>query len=127
MSQKCYSLNDEDFNTAELGDLFDELEGRDELTVGRVYYEADCHTPSTDNVLDVDSILETADEQMYDLIGEVYDCAFSEASQDARDELKDLLNAWAAKHVSLERYWVIDGKSRELQVTEEDVKENGNG
>lgn len=127
MSKKCYSLNDDDFNHDELGDLFDELEGNDELIVGHVYYEADCHVPSTDNALDVAAILEAADEQMYDLIGEVYDNAFGEASPDARDELKALLNIWAEKHVSLDRYWVIDGKTREMRVTEDDVKEHGNG
>lgn len=127
MSKKCYSLDNEDFNYDDLGVLFDELEGSDGLIVGRVYYEADCHTPTTDNALDVDSLLESADGQMYFLFGETYDNEFSEASPDARAELQDLLKAWAAKHVSLERYWVIDGKSRELRVTEEDVKEHGNG
>lgn len=127
MNQKCYSLNDEDFNTSEIRDLFDELDGDGELIAGRVYYEADCHTPTTDNVLDVDSILEATDEQMYDRIGDAYDNDFGEASPDARDELRDLLNVWAAKHVSLDRYWIIDGKSRELRVTEEDMKERGNG
>lgn len=123
-SQKCYSTDDQAFNYSDPQEVFEGLDGLGELTAGRVYYEADCHTPSTDNVLDVDSLLENADEQMYDQIGEVYDNAFSEASPDARAELQDLLNAWAAKHVSLSRYWVIDGKSRELKVTEDDVKEH---
>ena len=123
-SQKCYSTDDEEFNYSDPQEVFEGLDGLGELTAGRVYYEADCHTPSTDNMLDVDSLLENADEQMYDLIGEVYDSEFSEASPNARAELQDLLNAWAAKHVSLSRYWVIDGKSRELKVTEDDVKEH---
>lgn len=123
-SQKCYSTDNEEFNYSDPQEVFEDLDGLGELTAGRVYYEADCHTPSTDNVLDVDSLLENADEQMYDRIGEVYDNAFSEASPDARAELQDLLNAWAEKHVSLSRYWVIDGKSRELKVTEDDVKEH---
>jgi len=121
-SQKCYSTDNEEFNYSDPQELFDDLDGLGELTSGRVYYEADCHTPSTDNVLDVDLLLENADELMYDRIGEVYDKEFSEASPGARAELQDLLNAWAAKHVSLSRYWVIDGKSRELKVTEDDVK-----
>ena len=127
MNQKCYSLNDEDFNFSEAGDLFDALYGDGELTAGHVYYEADCHTPTTDNVLDVGSILQEADEKMHDRIGDIYDDEFSKASPDAQAELQALLNAWAEKHVRIDRYWIIDGKSRELRVTEEDVKDHGNG
>jgi hypothetical protein len=124
-SQKCYSTDDEEFNYSDPQEVFEGLDGLGELTAGRVYYEADCHTPSTDNVLDVDSLLENADKQLYYQIGEVYDSnAFSEASPDARAELQALLNAWAAKHISLSGYLVIDGKSRELRVTEDDVKEH---
>ena len=121
--QLCYSTNDEDFNHGDVDEVLDALNSEGELVAGRIYYEADCGTPKTEDVMDVDSILEAADEQMYEQIGEVYDNTFSGVSPEAKTELQALLNAWAEKHVNLGGYWIIKGKSRQCVVTEEDVKE----
>lgn len=120
MSGKCYSLNDEDFNHDELGDL---IAGMDDPKVGDVYWEADCRTvTSADAVGNVDHILEEMDQCMYEELGEVFGNDFSEAPQEAKDELNTLLKAWVEKHINLGRYWKIEGKSRECKLTAEDLE-----
>jgi len=70
----------------------------------------------------VNSIIESLDEQAYEEIGEVFDNEFSNVTQEAKAELFALLATWADKHVSLERYWKITGKSREMKLTAEDLE-----
>ncbi|WP_019573402.1 hypothetical protein [Curvibacter lanceolatus] len=118
---KCYSLDNEEFNHDSLGDLLDSMI---EPAVGDVYYEADCRPFTNADVVsrhEVDSILERLDEQAYEEIGEVFDNEFSNVTQEAKAELLALLTAWADKHVSLEHYWKITGKSREMKLTAEEL------
>lgn len=63
-------------------------------------------------------------EHCYEEVGECFDSEFGDVSTEAKAELQALLDAWAEKHVNLSHYWVIKGKSRELRVTEYDVKEH---
>ncbi len=120
---KCYSTNNEDFPHAELGDVLDALESDGRLEVGTVYYEADSQPLTIPKLLRADAVLEQADEAGYDLIGEAWDNPFS-VSREAEAELQELLNAWAAKHVDVGRYYEIVGKARECRITEADLPAN---
>lgn len=122
----CYSTNNEDFCHAELGDVLDALDCDGRLEVGTVYYEADSQPLTIAKLLRADTVLEQADEFGYDLIGESWDNPFS-VSKEAEAELQELLNAWAAKHVDVSRYYEIVGKTRELQVTAADLPANDEG
>lgn len=118
---KCYSTDDETFNNDCLGDLID---GMDDPQVGDTYYEADCVTLAPTegiNSWTVDSILENMDEQVWEEMGECYDSTYTDVSDEAKAELRILLEAWATKHIDLSRYWKIVGKTRECKLTAEDL------
>lgn len=91
----------------------------DDLEVGQVYYEADRTDIVAEDYIHVNDILEEIDNQIYDDVGEVYDCDFYNVSKEAKGELKQLITDWANKHVNL-KYYIV-GKSKELIATEEDV------
>jgi hypothetical protein len=119
--EKCYSLNDEEFNFKEMGDLID---AHEDPKVGTTYWEADCRPMQpTDgiNTHTVESLLENMDERLYEDLDEIYDNECSDVSDEAKAELHGLLHSWAIKHIDLSRYWKIVGKSRECKFTAEDL------
>lgn len=125
MNDLCYSRDDEDFSFTELGDLMQDLDNDGELEPGRVYYEADC-TPITHEYIvsehEITHLLENLDEQVYEEVGEISDCDYTGVSVEAANELRQLVKAWAEKHVAL-RYWRIDGKSRAKTFSKEEIEE----
>ncbi len=122
MSRTCYSRDDETFIFDSVGELFDDLEADGELVVGREYFEADCEHMTMAAIVSVGHLLDQFDEWAYEEVGEIYDADFSSLPQEAKDELRALLIEWQMKHVNLDRYWIIKGKSRTLTVTAEDVE-----
>lgn len=118
---KCYSIDNETFNDDSLSDLID---GMDDPQVGDTYYEADCVTLEPIegiNGYTVDSILENMDERIYDELGECYDNTCSNVPNEAKAELRGLLELWAMKHIDLSSYWKIVGKTRECKLTADDL------
>ena len=122
--QLCYSTDDENFNHLSLGEVFDALNSEGELAVGRIYYEADFKNVEPRDAFDVDGLLDDADARLYDELGEVYNNDFSNVGGATKTELEALFLGWVERHVNLGRYWIIVGKSRQLVVTEEDVREH---
>ena len=123
-----YSVDDEDYGHESVGDVLDELDSIGELTVGRVYYEADVREMKASDFawfFRIDELLERMDDDLYEDVGEVSDCDFSSVPQEAKDELSALLCAWIDKHVKVGRYWTVDGKPRTLQVTADDIEARG--
>ncbi len=119
---KAYSTNDEEYNYTDAGDALQALADDGQLEVGRSYYEMDWRPAPTSRYLSADRILENAQEQILDDIGDSADDAFL-VSKDAEAELDGLLDAWATKHLRVRNYWEFVGKSRVLKVTAEDVAE----
>ena len=122
---KCYSANDEDFIYQDVGELFDALDSDGGLVVGRVYYEADFRNLLPSDLINkhrIGSILEQFDDDLYEEIGEISDNDFYNVTDDAKEELRQLLNTWIEKHVNVSKYWKIVGKSRERVVTAEDLE-----
>lgn len=122
VTKSCYSWNDEEYNCDSLGDL---LDNADDPQVGDTYYEADCVTLEPTAGIHsgtVDWLLENMDENIYDSIGEFYDNECSDVSDEAKSELRALIEGWARKHINLSRYWKIIGKRREMKLTEGDLK-----
>lgn len=121
-TQTFYSLDNESFNHDSLGALIDYM---DDPQVGDIYYEADGVTlQPTAGINDwtVETILENMDERIYDEIGDSYDTRECfEVSDEAKAELRQLLEAWATKHIDLSRYWKLIGDSRERRFTAEDL------
>lgn len=123
MTDKCYSLDDEEFNCQSVGELIDGCNDRD-LVVGDSYWEADCTSVSARDAVPhsaADSLIEDMENRLYDDIGEGVSDAFSGVTPEAKLELDAFLLAWVEKHADLHRFWKIVGKSRELKFTAEDL------
>ena len=121
--EKAYSTNDEDYCYGDAGEALQAMADDDALHEGATYYEIDTEAVQLADCLRADRILESAEESLYDDIGEVAEDAFA-ANKEAMDELSSLLSAWAEKHLST-RLWKCVGSSRELKVTAADVAEYG--
>lgn len=61
----------------------------------------------------VDYILEAAAEKAYDEAGEAAD-DFPDASDEAREALKNLLASWANEHLTVS-FWTCDGKPERIE------------
>lgn len=123
MMKTYYSTDDENYCHETPSDAFDALDSEERLVVGEIYWEADFLPMEPQQVLSAAHVLEEADERGYDIIGETWDNPFS-VPRDAQMELQSLLDAWAAKHVDLSRYYTILGKPRQLTVTDADLPAN---
>jgi hypothetical protein len=119
---KCYSTNDEEFRYLERSDVLDAMDSDGNLAEGATYYECDCETVPFTRYLSADRILEFAEDQIYDDVGEAAEDAFS-TTPEAAQELDALLSAWADKHLK-GQYWMCVGMSREIKVTASDVAEH---
>lgn len=120
---KAYSTDDEDFRYQEPDEVLDELAVEGRLTEGEVYYEIGIEIVDLADCMIAADVLERAEEQLYDLVGEAAEDAFL-VRDEATDELNALLKAWVAKHLAGTNVWRCVGKSRELRVTAEDVAEH---
>ena len=118
-----YSTDGENYSYETVGDALDELDSDGRLVVGTIYWEADFLPMEPQQALNAAQVLEEADERGYDLIGEAWGNPFS-VPRDAQMELQNLLDAWAAKHVDMSRYYTISGKPRQLKVTDADLPAN---
>ena len=120
MTEKCYSLNEEDFFDWE--DLLSRLED-EELGEGTEYFEGDKVDVTVGdyvNMHGIVSMLEQFDDWVYEDVGEVADCDFYNVSQDAKKELQGLIQSWAEKHVKLP-YWKVQNVITKV-VTKEDLE-----
>jgi hypothetical protein len=113
--RKCYSVDEETFNCDSLEELIED----NDLELGATYWEADAIEISHTDNIDVRGILENMDERLYEEVGEIADCDYSDVPQEAKDELKELIAGWATKHVNL-RYWKVRNL-KECKVTAEDL------
>ncbi len=118
---KAYSINQEEWGYTKAGEALEALRDDDRLVEGQVYWESDTEAVQPEKYLSVESLLEDAEDRMYDELGEVAEDAFS-VSVAAKLELHELLKEWTRKHIA-GRYWICTGKVREVRVTAADVAE----
>jgi hypothetical protein len=118
MIEYCYSTDEENFQHESFGDMLDYVDYADPL--GLIYYKGEKLALDHKDCIDVDSYLEMCDERAYEEIGEIYDYQFTCVDDDAKEELEDLINGWAKKHVKL-RYWKVHNV-KELTITKEDLE-----
>lgn len=119
--RRFYSRDDEVFRFNDVGELLDDMAADGCLVPGAVYYEADSAPVTADDIVGSGWLLDSLDDQLYELTGEAADGEFSTVDQAAKDELTKLLVAWIERHVNLSLYWRIVGHSRQCEVTAEDV------
>ena len=116
---KCWSLNGEDFFD-DWFVLIDELE-QEELRVGTEYFEGDkvaVRISDYINMHGIDSMLEQFDDLVYEDIGEIADCDFYNVSQEAKEELQELIQTWAEEHVNL-LYWKVQNVVKKVVMKED--------
>ena len=124
MNEKCskyWSLNEEDFFD-DWCDLIDELE-QEELGVGTEYFEGDkvdVRISDYVNIHGIVSMLEQFDDWVYGDVGEIADCDFYNVSKEAKEELQELIQQWAEKHVKLP-YWKVQNVVKKV-VTQDDLE-----
>lgn len=122
MIEKCWSVNGEEFFD-DWDTLTDILESEGLAVMGVEYFEADkVGTRISDyvNMRGIVSMLEQFDDLVYEDIGEVADCDFYNVSQEAKEELQELIQTWAEKHVNLS-YWKLQNVVKKV-VTKEDLE-----
>lgn len=125
---KLYSRDDELYCFESIGELFDDMEADGVLEVGMGYYEADFRRFKPSDFARpgrIDFILEDFDSDLYEQIGETADNDFSGVPEEAKAELVGLISGWIEKHVNIGRYWKIVGKTRQMEVVPDDLKEGG--
>lgn len=118
---KCWSLNEEDFFD-DWFVLIDELE-QEELGVGTEYFEGDkveVQVSDYVNIHGIVAMLEQFDDWVYEDVGEIADCDFYNVSKEAKEELQELIQTWAEKHVKLP-YWKVQNVVKKV-VTQEDLE-----
>ena len=121
MTEKCWSVNGEDYFD-DWCRLIDELE-QEELGVGTEYFEGDkVETQISDyvNIHGIVSMLGQFDDWVYEDVGEIADCDFYNVSKEAKEELQELIQTWAEKHVKLP-YWKVQNVVKKV-VTQEDLE-----
>ena len=118
---KCWSLNEEDFFD-DWFVLIDKLE-QEELGVGTEYFEGDkveVHVSDYVNIHGIVAMLGQFDDWVYEDVGEIADCDFYNVSKEAKEELQELIQQWAEKHVKL-TYWKVQNVVKKV-VTQEDLE-----
>ena len=118
----CYSTDEELFNSDSVSDVIDELRCKldESELIGASYSRGEKKELTHAECIDVGSFLEQCDERAYEEIGEIYENCFTDVGDDAKNELGDLILAWAKKHVTI-RYWKVIN-SQELKITAEDLE-----
>jgi len=123
VKQVFYSINEEDFSYSDIGEVIDALDCDGNLELGSTYYSCEFEAVDFTQYLDVDNILERADEYLYDNIRCEDASPFADVTKEAKDNLKTLLHDWAKRHVT-GRYWESTGLSTEHKITADDLAES---
>ena len=124
MTEKCWSVNGEEFFD-DWDQLIDELYDyeSDELPIGTEYFEGDkvdVRISDYVNIHGIVTMLEQFDDWVYEDLGEIADCDFFNVSKEAKEELQELIQQWAEKHVKLP-YWKVKNVVKKV-VTQEDLE-----
>lgn len=113
----CWSADESDFSADSLGEL---LDNNDDINIGDVVYYAEKKPPSAYDLCDADLVLEQIQCSADDIGGE-YAEDFSDVSQEAKDELGNILAAWVTKHCNI-NFWTVKN-IKEYIVTADDIGE----
>jgi hypothetical protein len=118
----CYSNDGEyfynDFDQIIIDNLNYEL-SEGETLIGKTYYRGEAVPITHEECIDVEGFLENCNATAYDDVGECFDYEFTDVSEEAKQELKNLIVTWAQKHVKLNYYKVKNVV--ELKITEDDL------
>lgn len=94
--EKCWSVNNEEFNYLTLGDL---LDSNEELNAGDTIYVGEAKHPGARELCDADDVIETMGDRASDIAGEYAD-SYPDVTDEAKAELNAFLSSWIEKHAS---------------------------
>ena len=122
MTEKCWSVNGEEFFD-DWCRLIEELQDYeyDEIPIGTEYFEGDKVETRTSDYVSIHgimSMLEQFDDWVYEDVGEIADCNFYNVSKEAKEELQELIQTWAEKHVKLP-YWKVQNVVKKVVMKED--------
>lgn len=121
-----YSTDEEFFHLESAAEAIQELIASGQVEVGHVYYSCETRPVAHTEYLNVANVLDEADDRAFDMLGDCFDNAYSSVPQTAKDELQDLLVAWARKHTKVEAtYWMCYSNTTEHRITAEDLADHG--
>ena len=109
----CWSSNGDDFHS-DLSTVIDQLE------VGDTIYEGVMTTPCAKQWVNADSVIEDIQCQANDECGEYAEDYLANISEEAKQELFDLIVAWANTHEK-PHFWFVENV-RERTLTTEDFE-----
>jgi hypothetical protein len=116
MIEKCYSLNNEDYNFATFDELYDAMESDERgAFVGREYWEAEAIHPAPSNQFSIDELIESLDRQAYELGGDyAEEWVFNNLTQEKVLELETMIKTFLDANMKCNFYEVKNIKSCKL-------------
>ena len=119
---KCYSINEEEFNLDNIGEVIEHIEDNldeGETALGMKYWEADAVPFTHSDVIStwaIEHFLESLDERMGDEIMD-FDCLYTDVSHKEKEVLVDLIKEWAEKYVNVGKYHrVVNVQERTIEI-----------
>lgn len=100
-----YSVNGYDFNYEELCDMCDE-----ELFIGDTIYSGTAKKPTPSDLIYHQPVIDYIVNTACDIAGEYAEYIEDSITDEAKQELDELLEFWVTKHVNIKFYEVIDTK-----------------
>lgn len=122
-TETFYSTDQESFEFSSEDDALEDLDVNERLVPGATYESGVFESVDLASYLNPDWILEEANDRLYDNLGHGDDDAAFSASPEGIEELRALLKAWAAKHLTNRQYWQPTGRSTTHTVTAEQIAE----
>lgn len=118
-TKTMYGRDDGLFCFDDINSLYYDLAATGDLHDGSVYYEANCERLSGADFVDIQDVtelLERWDDHLnYNFVDDA-SSYFSDVTDDAKNELVDVLRAWIDKHVNVARYLKIVGDTKKCNV-----------
>jgi len=124
---KCYSIDEENYNLNSMEEVIDYLSCNGEVEVGREYYEADAVPYTTYELVDshFDYLLESLDERICEDLGECWDSELlmiRHSNTTAYKELQDFLVTWLDKNTRINTFYKVNNSITKM-LTQEDIDE----
>jgi hypothetical protein len=119
MTNKCYSLNDEDFVYSDLAELLHDLDASGDLRTGVEYFEAECYKEPASYFFSIEDVFDGMRDRALDHAGEYADGWLDSVPKEKLDELESVISKWLDENVDVDFYKV--GKSTRKHVSMEDV------
>ena len=108
---KCFSVNNEDFNYEDLESL---IECNEQLRAGDIVWIADAMKPKHSDFVNVYNIIENMAEEAWDVVGEAAE-DYGDVSKEAELELEAIVTAWAGKYCHITFFEVKNVREYILQ------------